>query len=221
MLIVRIERSERVGSNNGSDAHIHPTAVNFLTACDDRRRPRPVRIPPIVGATAVCNQDVWLPCCTVSGAYLLMLGVLPGDYFGHANAINDRGQIVGWSSGETTSTRAFVWDKGVTSEPGPRNGSFSMAVDINKHGLIVGTGDDNGTRPPVMWSRDGVTALPLLPGAYSGEAGRVNDRGIVVGRMVYYPSEIVVPVMWVDGLVVELPSLPVPPNYTNWPRLTM
>ena len=22
--------------------------------------------------------------------------------------------------------------------------------------------------------------------------------------------------MWVDGVVVELPSLPVPPNYTNW-----
>ena len=22
--------------------------------------------------------------------------------------------------------------------------------------------------------------------------------------------------MWADGRVVELPSLPVPPNYTNW-----
>ena len=67
-----------------------------------------------------------------------------------------------------------------------------------------------------MWSRDGVAALPLLPGAYFSEVGRANDRGIVVGRMVYYPSEIVLPVMWADGRVVELPSLPVPPNYTNW-----
>jgi probable HAF family extracellular repeat protein len=105
------------------------------------------------------------------------LGMLPGDNFGRANAINDRGQIVGWSSGETT--RAFVWEKGVMSDLGTLNGSYSAAVDINKHGLIVGTGDDNGTRLPVMWSRDGVTALPLLPGADFGEVGRANDRGIV------------------------------------------
>jgi probable HAF family extracellular repeat protein len=142
------------------------------------------------------------------------LGTLPGDTFGHANAIDDRGRVVGWSSGETT--RAFVWENGVMFELGTLNGLFSAAVDINKHGLIVGIGDDSGARPPVMWSRDGVTALPLLPDAYFGEVGRANDRGVVVGRMVYYPSEIVVPVMWIEGRVIELPSLPVPPNSTNW-----
>jgi probable HAF family extracellular repeat protein len=142
------------------------------------------------------------------------LGTLPGDSFAQANAINDRGQVVGWSSGETT--RAFLWEHGVMSELPTLDGPFGMAIDITRRGLIVGTGDDNGTRPPVVWSRDGVTALPLLPDAYLGEVGRANDGGLVAGWMVYYPSEIVVPVIWVDGRVVPLPSLPTPPNYTDW-----
>jgi probable HAF family extracellular repeat protein len=169
----------------------------------------------IAGMSSTTSDETHAVTWTAEGQ-ITDLGTLPGDNFMQANAIDDRGRIVGWSSGETTTTRAFLWEKGAMSELGTLNGSFSMAIDINKHGLIVGTGDDNGTRPPVMWFRGALTALPLLPGAYLGEVGRANDRGIVAGRMVYYPSEIVLPVLWADGRLVELPSLPAPPNYTNW-----
>lgn len=167
----------------------------------------------IAGISTTVSGDYHAVMWTPEGL-ITDLGVLPGDTFAQANAINDRGQIVGWSSGETT--RAFVWEDGVMSVLGTLNGSFSMAVDINRHGIIFGTGDDSGTRPPVIWSREGITALPLLPDAYFGEVGRANDRAVVVGRMVYYPSEVVVPVIWAKGRVGELPSLATPPNYTNW-----
>ena len=166
-----------------------------------------------IAGMSTTTSDEYHAVTWTSEGQITDLGVLPGDYFAHANAINDREQIVGWSSSQTTGTRAFVWEKGVMSDLGTPSGTFGMAVDINKHGLIVGN-------PPVMWSRDGVTALSLLPGADFGEAGRVNDRGIVVGWTVYYPIDNVVPVMWVDGRVVELPSLSAPPNYRTGRRRT-
>jgi uncharacterized membrane protein len=96
------------------------------------------------------------------------------------------------------------------------SGSFSLAFDLNKRGQIFGVGDDAGSRPPVRWDGETITNLGILTGAYSGEVRRSNDRGQVVGLMVYYPSEIVIPVLWDKGRIIELPSLPTPPNYTNW-----
>jgi probable HAF family extracellular repeat protein len=163
---------------------------------------------------------------TASGEYhaviwtdgvMIDLGTLPGDNFAQANAINNRSQVVGWSSGATTTTRAFYWENGTMSELNTLpSGSFSLAFDINKHGQIFGVGDDAGTRPPIRWDGERITNLGILSGAYYGQVGRSNDRGQVVGLNVYYPSEVVIPILWDQGRITELPSLPTPRNQTNF-----
>ena len=148
---------------------------------------------------------------------LIDLGTLPGDNFAQANAINNRSQIVGWSSGVTTTTRGFYWAQGTMAQlPSLPSGSFSLNFDINKRGQVFGVGDDAGSRPPVRWDGGTITNLGILPNAYYGDVKRSNDHGQVVGLMAYYPSEVVIPVLWDNDEIIELPSLPAPPNYTNW-----
>jgi len=77
-----------------------------------------------------------------------ILGVLPGDNYSVATAINNVGQIVGRSSNtksESRTTRAFLWSNGrmvdlnalIQRASGWR---LNDAVAINDHGEIAGTG---------------------------------------------------------------------------------
>jgi probable HAF family extracellular repeat protein len=66
------------------------------------------------------------------------LGTLGGDK-SHATGINNKGQIVGWSTtADNTGPHAFLWEDGVMVELGSLGGGLSGALDINEQGRSWG-----------------------------------------------------------------------------------
>ncbi|GAA3464831.1 hypothetical protein ACFFSW_22250 [Saccharothrix longispora] len=96
-------------------------------------------------------------------------------------AINERGDVVGWSAVGGVR-RAVVWPGGgkpvVLGVPGP-----AEAVAVNERGDVVGwTSADDPDAPRAFLWRDGrVTYLGSLGGAHSLPVA-INDRGVVVGE---------------------------------------
>lgn len=75
----------------------------------------------------------------------IVIGTFPGDTHSQAVAINELGQVVGWSGTSADPDdpgRAFVWDKNeqvmhdLGTLPG---GTTASAFDINNEGLVAGT----------------------------------------------------------------------------------
>ena len=66
------------------------------------------------------------------------IGVLPGDIRSFANAINDIGQVVGYSEDSSRKQRAFLWENGVIRDLGFPVGTESAALGINNAGQITG-----------------------------------------------------------------------------------
>ena len=69
------------------------------------------------------------------------LGTLPGDTNSHADAINDKGQVVG-ASCSASSCRGFIWQNGTMTDlklHDPPNKSLYEVYgdDINSSGKIV------------------------------------------------------------------------------------
>lgn len=119
---------------------------------------------------------------------MLDLGTLGGD-FAEARAINDRGQVVGWSrltvdepmsAGAADRGHAFLWegdDLRDLGAPGPDG--WSCGTDINAAGLIAVNG---GT------TEHDEAAMVLIDGAYIELAPRataygVNEGGTLAGAM--------------------------------------
>ena len=88
------------------------------------------------------------------------LGVLPGTTLSFANAVNERGQVVGQSLNTLVpdTGRAFLWEGGALLDLGAAAPSHtrSEARAINKKGVIVGTSGVSTLSVAWLWS-DGVT----------------------------------------------------------------
>jgi len=135
------------------------------------------------------------------------LGTLGGEQ-SHANAINDRGHVVGWAeTGEQTAEgvaiqRAFLW----SSEDGIRDlgtlgGASSAAHDLSNRGDVVGSADGANSRYAFRWSRDqGMLSLVEQTGYFSefpSEALAINERGEIAGYRVV-PGPMKRAVVWKD-----------------------
>jgi probable HAF family extracellular repeat protein len=110
------------------------------------------------------------------------LGILPGGYpDAQARAINDSGQIVGYSSARGSS-HAFLYSNGSMVDLGtPPGCGSSCANAINASGQVVGYGDTPaGNNHAFLYSNGHMTYLGSLGGANS-EATGINARGQVVG----------------------------------------
>ena len=128
------------------------------------------------------------------------LGTLGGS-IGVATGINDRDEIVGYSTTSTEEYHAFLWRGGRMTDLGTVAGqTFSQANAVNTHGLVVG--ESGG---PVVWRHGTPHPLPSLPGAEFGSALGTNDHGDVVGYL-GYPSGRTVnrAVIWRNGRPVDL-----------------
>jgi probable HAF family extracellular repeat protein len=71
------------------------------------------------------------------------LGTLPGDVVGHANAINDKSQVIGQSVDANNNGRGFIWQNGAMADLNtliPAASSLYLVdpQDINARGEIVG-----------------------------------------------------------------------------------
>jgi probable HAF family extracellular repeat protein len=102
------------------------------------------------------------------------LGILPGGVFSGAAALNDFGQVVGWSE-SFNGDRAVLWDNGQMIDLGP-----GAAADINNAGQIVGHSS--------IWI-DGVRAnlnelVPAGSGLTIWSAAGINDAGQIVASAV-------------------------------------
>lgn len=113
---------------------------------------------------------------------IIDLGTLGGAY-SFANAINDRGQIVGNSEVASGELHGFIWQNGRMRDLGIRG--FTMAVDINNRGQVVGSSTFGAEGRPYrayLWQGGRVTRLPAA--TFGSQANAVNGRGEVVGSMV-------------------------------------
>lgn len=124
----------------------------------------------------------------------LDLGTLGGPTSA-ATAINDRGQVVGWSTTGDGGRRAFLWQDGAMTDLGALNNGTSAATAINAGGDIVGV---SGTAAnygidaigqlvgssgdhAVIWRGGALRDLGTLSGTYSA-AWAINATGQVVGE---------------------------------------
>jgi probable HAF family extracellular repeat protein len=165
------------------------------------------------------------------------IGTLGGT-FGEANAVNNKGWVVGDATLPGNRVRhAFLWRKGLMKDLGTLGGPNSIALfPLNERGEITGFSDTStpdllgedfcgfGTNLiclPFLWQHGMMTPLPTL-GGNNGQALEVNNRGQVVGvaenttldatcvRTTQTPQ--FKPVIWQKGEVRALPTFPSDPD---------
>jgi probable HAF family extracellular repeat protein len=130
------------------------------------------------------------------------LGTL-GGLVSRANAVNDLGEVVGWSHDAGGVVRAFLWSSAtgqMTALGGLPGATACQARDINDRSQVVGactvpSGSSIEERP-VLWS--GGQVIDLTAGLASGRAMGINDRGEVVGAYGPYLA------LWSGGERIDL-----------------
>lgn len=119
------------------------------------------------------------------------LGTLSGFGSSAAFAINDAGQIVGYSASNHESEEATLWANGVgTDLGGLSGGGGSVANALNDDGQIVGEAfDASGTGHAVLWQNGKIVDLNSLLPANSGwvltDAQGISDLDQVTGNGFY------------------------------------
>jgi probable HAF family extracellular repeat protein len=109
----------------------------------------------------------------------------PGALMSAALGINDQGVIVGQSFDPDTDPEfpdAFQLTGGTYSAVDVPGVQFFVADDVNNHGHIVGTGEDqDGVRHGYMVTPQGHMTIHFPGADWTGASG-INDQGMVVGQ---------------------------------------
>jgi probable HAF family extracellular repeat protein len=115
------------------------------------------------------------------------LGHLPGRFyfFSQANAINDRGEVVGFSGADFGDFAAFIWSQATGIRPLgslPNGPSILRAQAINNNGVVV-VNPEFDLPDVFLWTAEsGFRDIGLPPGADFASGTGINDRTEVVGN---------------------------------------
>jgi probable HAF family extracellular repeat protein len=177
---------------------------------------RTVRVAWLVGLLVVV-----LPLPAAAQYLIVELPALTGAVYGEATAINDRGDIVGRNdvlSDGQIAMHAVLWKDGQTIDLGMLpGGEYSYATGINNRGQVVGVSQTTGgncdpfpftaCEHGFLWENGVMTDLGAIAGAFS-QATAINDRGQIVGSSTTTASGDSHAVLWDDGRIVDLGTLP-------------
>lgn len=155
------------------------------------------------------------------------LPTFPGDPDGNANAINNRGQVVG-GSGSWCSTgnlgprmdHALLWENGTVIHLPSLGGAMNnVAVAINNQGQVVGQSDLSGDTilHAVLWENGVARDLGALPGDVGAFGSGINHKGQVVGTS-FDTNFNLHAFIWADGTMIELSTL-FPANSDLYPTM--
>jgi probable HAF family extracellular repeat protein len=147
------------------------------------------------------------------------LGTLGGpDTF--PEAMNDHGQIVGWSYTNSTPNAnggfacppgvptqdPFFWDKGKLVDIGTFGGTCGQAIFINNRGQVVGTSNLAGNQAThaFLWESGTLKDIGTL-GGVNAQADWISDSGLIVGRAdVSMQNTIHHAFLWKNGAMTDL-----------------
>ncbi len=117
------------------------------------------------------------------GGGLTGLGFLPGEFYSMANAINNNGDIVGFSYVGPTAQHAFLCRSNSLEDLGTLGGTRSVARGINERGEVTGWALlTNSTDPHAFfWSTNQFVNIPPFHGWYSSEGNDINESGALCG----------------------------------------
>jgi len=153
-------------------------------------------------AAAAAPATAW--ASPVTSYRVVDLGTL-GGALGRAEAVNDHGQVVGFSTTASGETHAFLWSHGQMTDLGTLGGAYSYAADINNHGQVVGYSyTASGQGHPFLWADGRMTDL----GGLYCSAEAINDHGQVVGNCMGRP------VLWSHGQMIDLTAQGLAPYAT-------
>jgi probable HAF family extracellular repeat protein len=167
---------------------------------------------------------------------IINLGTL-GVNFVSPNAMNDRGQVVGFALnaipdqfsfasflGVETQVRAFLWQDGVMLDLGTLGGPDGWAASINDGGQIAGwslvdstvnSSTGQPTQHPFLWENGRMIDLHTLGGTFAvvgslqspGAGSSLNNRGQVIGTSNLLGDSIHHPFLWDRGILTDLGTL--------------
>jgi probable HAF family extracellular repeat protein len=162
--------------------------------------------------TDASSNDLHAFVWTESGGFQF-LGHLPGRFyfFSQANAINDRGEVVGFSGADFGDFAAFIWSQATGIRPlGALSDGTSVirAQAINNEGVVVVDPEFEST-DVFLWSAEtGFRNLGLPPGDdFAGGTG-INDETQVVGTSGQFGGEVTA-FLWTETAgFLDLGALP-------------
>lgn len=131
--------------------------------------------------------------------------------YSRALGINNRGQVVGYSSTQSGKQHAVLWNNGVIRDLGTLIGGHnSQAKSINRGGKVVGWSDtSSGLKHAVLWQNRQISDLGTI-GGNASLATDINNRGTVVGYSFTVNNYKEIPVhafVWKNGIIRDLNSL--------------
>jgi probable HAF family extracellular repeat protein len=141
------------------------------------------------------------------------LPTYPGDPIGEAYAVNNKGQIAGYSGVCFQQNHALLWQNGVATDLGNLGLALgTYATDINNKTQIVGSSRTaDGSVHAFLWQRGVMSDLGTIPGDAWSEALGINSKGQVVGGTFDDQHNFIRAFLWQNGLMVDLNTL-IPPD---------